>query len=148
MVLASGLLIGIALVVFPGLVLLVIPAENALMFTSAVYGLARRKRLVQVGGNSYYWLVGVVVIGVVSAAIWAGHMDDASGAAVWPWLGTTATVLTAVFFMAQLRMNVTLGELRARERELIEHRESLERRVSARTSDLEEIGRASCRERV
>lgn len=137
-VLGSGALIGGLLAAAPELGQLIIPAENALMFGAAIYGIVRRKRLIEVGGNSYYALIGVVVIGLASAVTWAGHMGDPMGTVVWPWLGTTATVLTAVVFMAQLRINVTLGELRARERELVEHRRLLEQRVRERTAALEE----------
>lgn len=140
-VLAFGALTGGSLAVAPELGRLVIPAENALMFGAAIYGLLRRRRLVEVGGNSYYALIGVVVIGLASAITWAGHMDAPMATVVWPWLGTTATVLAAVIFMAQLRINVTLGELKAREHELVEHHELLERRVAERTAALEEATR-------
>lgn len=140
-VLASGVLIGGLLFASPELGMLIIPAENALMFGAAVFGLARRKRMVEVGGKSYYALIFLVVIGLAAAVAWAGQMDAPMGTVVWPWLGTTATVLTAVIFMAQLRISVAMSELRAREHELVEHHELLERRVAERTADLEEANR-------
>lgn len=144
--LALGVVAFTVLLTIPGTTRLIIPAENIIMFTSAILGLSRPREFRAVGGSSYYWLLGVVVLGALAALGWMPQASTGMGVApVWPWIGTTAVVLSAVVFMAELENNATLTELRAREAELLEYRADLERMVEERTEQLEEANRAKSR---
>ncbi|PKQ16587.1 MAG: hypothetical protein CVT67_04100 [Actinobacteria bacterium HGW-Actinobacteria-7] len=129
--------------IVPALATLTIGAEAAIMFGGAVVGLSRPRRFIRVGGSSYFWLLGMCVVGALSAVNWGAYSDASMAQApVEPWLGTTATVIMGVMFMVLLEYNTTLSSLNDRNLELDAYRESLESMVAARTAQLEAATRA------
>lgn len=123
-----------------------IVAENVMLLTAALVGLSNPKRFKRVGGTSYYWLMVVLLLGVIAALIWLPQgMDPSAQEPLWPWLGTTAVAVTMVLFMLQLEYNSTLTTLAERESELVEYRGHLEQLVEARTLKLQEATQAKTR---
>jgi len=135
--------IGIVFYVVPEAATLTIIAENVIMFSAAIVGLSQPKRFLRVGGSSYYWLLAVVMVGAVAALLWLPYASvPIDSPPVEPWLGTTAVVLLAAFFVVHLEHNSALIALERRDQELSAYHDHLEVLVERRTEELYQASRA------
>jgi len=133
-----------AMLFVPGLAGLLPFVEALILFGGGVAGLSQPSRFMKVGGSSYYWLLGLLVVGLLAASNWivvagTGPIDASP---VEAWLGTTAVIMIAVLFMVHLEYNTALTTLGERDTELEAYHSTLEQLVKERTMGLEKATKA------
>lgn len=108
-------------IVAPGAELLGMIGQTVALLGPASYGLLHRREFIRVGGRAYYWLVGVLTTGGLSAAVWLHGSLTQQSTPVWPWVGTTAALMLGALFLVVLELSATQIVLEQKQRELEEY---------------------------